>query len=328
MTIRTPMIDPAEFAAAAEAIGQADEIALGCHVGPDGDALGSMIGFGMAAVNAGKKVIAGFGSPFSVPSNLAFLPLGLLVAPDDFPASPELMVVFDAGSQERLAELGSAAGDAGRLIVVDHHVTNVGFGDIALVDPAAAASAVIVVRLLDTLGWPITADIATCLHTALVTDTGRFQYANTSPDTLLLAARLVEAGARPEQISQKVYEEAPFGYIKAAGAALSRATLDADLSMVSTVVTQEDLDEAGIDWGDIDNLINTLRLAEEADVAVLAKVSDSQVKLSLRSRGGTDVGSLAAELGGGGHRLASGFTFAGQAESALDEIRKRIEAHR
>ncbi len=323
------MIDRSQLEAAATAIRAADAVALACHVGPDGDALGSMIGFGTAARDAGKKVVAGFGSPYVVPSNLSFLPTDLLVAPDDFPEEPALMVVFDAGSPDRLAELGSAASDAGTLIVIDHHVTNQGFGDIQLVDPTAAATGVLVADLLGVLGWPITPDVATCLHTALVTDTGRFQYSNTSPETLRLAADLVAAGARPELISQKVYEEAPFGFLVVAGGALSRAVLDADLGMVSTVVTEDDLDSAGIDWGDIDNLINTLRLAEEADVAVLAKVhSDERVKLSLRSRGATDVGALAQELGGGGHRLASGFTYDGPAEEAIEEVRKRVGAYR
>jgi phosphoesterase RecJ-like protein len=214
-------------------------------------------------------------------------------------------------------------------VVVDHHVTNEGFGDIALIDPEAAATSVLVVDLLETLGWPLTPEIATCLHTALVTDTGRFQYSNTTPATLRLAADLVEAGARPEEISRNVYEEAPFGYLKAAGVALSRAVLDEELSLVSTVISEDDLEEAGVDWGDIDNLINTLRLAEEADVAVLAKVhADGRVKLSLRSRGGTDVGGLAVEMGGGGHRFASGVTYEGTAQEALDEVRKRVEAHR
>jgi phosphoesterase RecJ-like protein len=323
------MLERSMIEKAAATIAGSRQLALACHVGPDGDALGSMVGFGMAARSAGKEVVASFGSPFIVPGNLGFLPTELLVDPEDFPEIPETMVVFDAGSQDRLAELGSPAGDAGCLIVFDHHITNEGFGDIVLCDPQAAATAVVVVEVMDVLGWPITEEIATCLLTALVTDTGRFQYANTSPSTLELGARLVAAGARPEQISQKVYEEAPFGYLKVAGVALNRATLDRELGMVSTVVTQEDLDAAGIDWGDIDNLINTLRLAEEADVAVLAKVGpEDNVKLSLRSRGGTDVGALAAELGGGGHRLASGFTFEGPAETALDEVRKRIEAHR
>jgi phosphoesterase RecJ-like protein len=208
-------------------------------------------------------------------------------------------------------------------------VTNEGFGDIALVDPEAAATAVIVVDLLDVLGWPITPDIATCLLTAIVTDTGRFQYANTNPAALELAARLVGAGARPDVISQKVYEEAPFGYLRVAGMALTRAQLDPAARMVSTIISEQDLDEAGVGWGDIDNLINTLRLAEEADVAVLAKVhADGQVKLSLRSRGDTDVGSLAASLGGGGHRLAAGVTYAGGPEDAITEVKTRLEEYR
>lgn len=322
------MIDRSLLNLASEAIAGSDELALACHVGPDGDALGSMIGFGLAARNAGKKVVASFGSPFVVPSNLAFLPTDLLVAPAEFPASPQTMVVFDVGSADRLAELGSSAGRAERLIVIDHHVTNDGFGDIAVIDPEAAATSVLVADLLEILNWPLTPEIATCLHTALVTDTGRFQYSNTKPSTLRLAADFVAAGAEPAKISQKVYEEAPFGYLKAAGVALSRATLDRELGMVSTVITETELEEAGVDWGDIDNLMDTLRLAAEADVAVLAKVHpDNRVKLSLRSRGGTDVGALAAEFGGGGHRLASGFTFEGSADDAIVEVGKRIEAH-
>ncbi|MET0565686.1 MAG: bifunctional oligoribonuclease/PAP phosphatase NrnA [Acidimicrobiia bacterium] len=323
------MIERQLIEKAAAAIAASGKLVLACHVGPDGDALGSMLGFGVAARTAGKTVVAGFGSPFVVPANLSFLPVELLVDPGEFPKAPETMVVFDAGSSDRLAELGGPAGNAGTLVVIDHHVTNEGFGDIPLVDPGAAATGVIVADVLDALGWPITPEIATCLLTAIVTDTGRFQYANTTAPTLELAARLVDAGARPEQISQNVYEEAPFGYLKAAGAALSRAVLDSEQSMVSTVINHEDLQVAGVDWGDIDNLINTLRLAEEADVAVLAKVNgDGHVKVSLRSRGATDVGALAAELGGGGHRLAAGFTYEGDPEKAIDEVRKRLEVHR
>jgi len=323
------MIERQLIEKAAATIAASEKLALACHVGPDGDALGSMLGFGIAARAAGKTVVAGFGSPFVVPANLSFLATDLLVEPGEFPKNPETMVVFDAGSPDRLAEMGGPAGNAGTLVVVDHHVTNEGFGDIPLVDPNAAATGVIVVDLLDALGWPITPEIATCLLTAVVTDTGRFQYANTTAPTLEVAARLVAAGARPELISQKVYEEAPFGYLKAAGVALARAVLDSDEGMVSTIITHKDLDEAGVDWGDIDNLLNTLRLAQEADVAVLAKVNaDSHVKVSLRSRGATDVGSLAADLGGGGHRLASGFTFEGDPERAIDEVRKRLGAHR
>jgi phosphoesterase RecJ-like protein len=314
---------------AARAIDAADSLSLACHIGPDGDALGSMLGLGIAASNAGKKVVASFGSPFAVPGNLAFLPDDLLVNPTEFPVAPELMVVLDAGSADRIGELGTNANAADTLVVLDHHVTNEGFGDVSVVDPGAAATGELVLDLLKLLDWPLTADIANCLHTALVTDTGRFQYSNTTPGTLERAAELVAAGARTEEISRHVYEEAPFGYLVAAGAALSRAKLDAERSFVSTVLTQADLTAAGIDWGDIDNLINTVRLAEEADTAVVAKDhGDGRVKMSLRSRGLTDVGTLAAEFGGGGHRLAAGFTFEGPAEKAIEMVRQRIEDFR
>lgn len=318
-----------ELNAAARAIAATEELALACHVGPDGDALGSMLGLGIAARNAGKKVTASFGSPFVMPPNLAFLPSELLVAPDDFPATPELMVVLDVGSAERLGELASNASKATSVIVLDHHVTNEGFGDISVVDPKAAATGELVFDLLGLLNWQITPDVANCLHTALVTDTGRFLYANTTPRTLEIAAVLVGAGAQPTEIGRHVYEESPFGYLKVAAAALGRAELDADARFVSTIVTQADLTAAGIDWGDIDNLIDTLRLAEEADVATLVKVhEDGRVRVSMRSRGDTDVGSLAVAMGGGGHRLAAGFTTEADAKAVIRQVREAMEEYR
>lgn len=323
------MNDSETLNAAAGLIREAESVALACHVGPDGDALGSMLAFGLAARDAGKEVSASFGSPYSVPGNLTFLPIDLLVAPEELPAEPELMVVFDAGSAARLAELGSNASRAGKLIVIDHHVTNEGFGDVSLVDPTAAATGELVHDLLAALGWKVTPEIAQCLLTALVTDTGRFQYSNTTPRTLRLAADLIAAGANPSQVSRHVYEEAPFGYLKAAGSALTRAHLDRERGIVSTTITEADLAESAIGWGDIDNLIDIIRLAVEADVAALAKVhADGTVKVSLRSRGETDVGSLAADLGGGGHRLAAGFTAEEPAEQVLAEVHRRIEDYR
>lgn len=318
-----------DLAVAAERIRESGSLALACHIGPDGDALGSMIGFGLAAREHGKEVVASFGSPFDVPGNLRFLPTDLLVAPSEFPEQPETMIVFDAGSPDRLGELGSNAGKAATLIVIDHHMTNDGFGDISLIDSAAAATGEIVYELLGLLGWGIDPVIAMCLHTALVTDTGRFTYSNTKPETLRIAASLLEAGAQPAEIGRHVYEEAPFGYLEASSVALSRAKLDEERAVVTAVVTDEDLRRAGIDWGDIDGLIDTLRLAEEADVAALAKVhDDGRVKVSLRSRGGTDVGSLAAKMGGGGHRLAAGFSAERDPHELLDEVVRMVEDFR
>lgn len=323
------MSERALFAEAADAIAAAKHLTLACHVGPDGDALGSMLAFGIAAEAAGKKVEASFGSPFVIPPSLSFLPTELIVPPAEVRTDPEVMVVFDAGSPDRLVELAANAKRAKTLVVIDHHVTNDGFGDIALVDGSAAATGELVYQLLQVLGWEMTPDVAQCLLTALMTDTGRFQYSSTSPRTHTIAAELVAAGARPELIGRYVYDEAPFGYLKVAGAALSRAQLDAERGVVSTVITGEDLAEAGVDWTDIDNLIDLVRLAMEADVAVLVKAyGDGRIKVSLRSRGGTDVGRLAADLGGGGHRLAAGAILEGDPTVIIDRIREKIEEYR
>ena len=314
---------------AAVHIGEAKSIALACHIGPDGDALGSMMGLAVAAADAGIEAVASFGEPHVLPPSLRFLPTGQLVTPGEFPAQPETMIVLDAGSADRLGSLASNAGKAKTVVVLDHHVTNEGFGDIAVVDPTAAATGELVFDLLGALGWKITPTVAQCLLTALVTDTGRFQYSNTTPRTLEIAAKLVEAGARTDVIGRHVYEEAPFGYLKAAAIALDRAELDEERSVVSTVLTAEDLKAQDIDWSDTENLIDLVRLAEEADVAVLLKVhSDGRTKGSLRSRGDTDVGSIAMSLGGGGHRLAAGFTTDLSPEETLKKILDIIEDHR
>ncbi|MDX1447580.1 MAG: bifunctional oligoribonuclease/PAP phosphatase NrnA [Acidimicrobiia bacterium] len=314
------------FERAVEVIGDADELVLACHIGPDGDALGSMLGFGMAASRAGKRVVASFGTPFVVPDTYRFLELDLLVPPAQVPEEPAVFVCFDAGSADRLGELAAVASRAGTVVVIDHHVTNEGFGDVNLIDPEAAATAEIVIRLLERLGWEVDQPMATALLAGLVTDTGRFQYSNTTPETLRAAARMIEAGARPEVIGQHVYEETPFGYLRAAGAVLGRAQLDPDRRLVWSILTKEDLAESGISHGDTDPLIDSVRTAIESDVALLVKeMEGGRVKGSLRSRGRVDVGALAVELGGGGHHNAAGFTMEGTAEEAVEAVRSRLE---
>jgi phosphoesterase RecJ-like protein len=311
---------------AAEVVAGADRLAMACHVGPDGDALGSMLALALACRNHGKEVLASFGNPFTLGDTFRFLPTGMLVPPAAVPDAPEVMVSFDAGSADRLGDLAANAAAAGKLIVIDHHVTNRGFGHLDLIDPEAAATAEIVYRLIRAIGWPIDADIATCLHTGIVTDTGRFQYANTTPGTLEVAARLVEAGARPEVIGRHVYEETPFGYLAVAGAVLGRAKLDAERRLVWSVLHRSDLESAGIGPDDVDSLIDLVRVARESDVAMLVKeLSERRVKVSLRSRGRVDVGAIAAALGGGGHHNAAGFTFAGSPEEATAAVVGRLD---
>ncbi len=314
-----------EFRRAVELLADAASLTLGCHVGPDGDALGSMLGLGAAARAAGKAVEASFGEPFSIPHTYRFLPVDLLVPPAELTDRPELFVSFDAGSANRLGALEDRAKAAAATLVIDHHVSNEGFGTVNLVVPDAAATAEIAYHLVVALGWPLDAEVATALHTGIVTDTGRFQYSNTKPATLRVAAALVEAGARPEVIGRHVYEEVPFGYLRVAGAVLTRAVLEPEYRLVWSVLTQDDLTAGGIGLEDTDPLIDEIRIAEESDVAVLFKELDrGRVKVSLRSRGRVDVGAVAVAMGGGGHHNAAGFTFEGSVTDALAAVRARL----
>lgn len=306
-------------------IGEAKQLTMACHLGPDGDALGAMLGMAVAARNAGREVFPSFGSPFEVAENYRFLPTDLLVPPDAVPQRPELLITFDTGALDRLGELGSLVKQAGSVVVIDHHVTNEGFGDVALIEPYVSSTAELTLEIIRRLGWPITPEIALCLLTGIVTDTGRFQYSNTGPRTLLAAAQLVAAGASPDEIGRHIYEEVPFGYLRVASSVLGRATLEAEVSLVWSVLYPEELEEAGIGRGDVDGLIDLVRLPREADVAALMKVVDeTTTKGSLRSRGRVDVGSIAADLGGGGHHNAAGFTFKGGPQEAVAAVRERL----
>jgi len=307
---------------AADAIAGASALAISCHISPDGDALGSALALAHAARRVGKEAVVSFGSPFAVPSSLEFLDTSPVVPPGRFPARPECLVVFDAGSADRLGELSASAEGAGVVIVVDHHKSTTGeFGDILVVDPTAAASAQLTVALLDALGWDIDATTALCLLTGIVTDTGRFQYSSTSGEVMRIAARLLDVGVAPEVIGQAVFESVAFGYLGVAATVLGRAVLEEDLGLVWSWVEEADLHRAGVGYGDIDRLIDDIRIAREAGVAALLKETPRGWKVSLRSRGAVDVGAIAEAHGGGGHHNASGFTLTAARDEVIEAIR-------
>lgn len=318
------MTDPYTTAldgAAAALLGAQRIVTVG-HIGPDGDALGSALGLAMAARAAGKDAVATFGEPFVVPDQLRFLDLDTLTRPGDISGEIDLLVACDTAVPSRLGSAGALAERAGRVLVIDHHLSNGGFGDVLLVDATAAATAQMVFQLIEHLGWPIDEAIATALYTGVVTDTGRFQYSSTSPETHRVASRLLESGVAPEVVGRHVYEEAKFGYLLVAGSVLGRAELDPDRQLVWSVMTTADLAAAGVSYQDTDGLIDILRVAEESDVACLLKqVDDGVWKGSLRSRGRVDVAAIAAGFGGGGHHNAAGFTHRGTPEEAIARVR-------
>lgn len=304
------MITPAQWDAALAVVRDAGTVALACHVGPDGDALGSMLGAGLALRAHGVDVVASFPEPFIVPRTLGFLPgQDLLVAPGAMPPAPPLMIAFDAGTVDRLGSLVPAARAATALVVIDHHAAGEGYGTHPLVDPSAAASVVIARELLARLALPLTPDIATCFYTGLLTDTGRFAFRNTTPSVHTLAAELLAAGVDQDSVARELYATQSFGYLKVAGRALERLAPHPSGRFIFTWIRLADLAAAQISPDEAEGLIGLVRKADAYDVAVVMREqNDGHYKVSMRSKGETDVGALCKARGGGGHALAAGFT--------------------
>jgi len=313
---------PDPLGAAAAAVDGARQVALACHVNPDGDALGSMLALLHVLRAAGRDVVASFPTPFRVAPHYRDLPgLDLLVPPAEFPTEPDVMITFDSGSLARLGDLEPAAKGARVLVVVDHHVSNERFGTVNLVDPDAAASGVVVQALVDRLGLPLDRDAAVCLYAALVCDTGRFQYSSTTPAVFDLARRLTEFDVPVPELSRRLFEEHRFAYLQLLGDALARAELVPERRFVWTAVTQDMLRRHGVTIDEVEGLIDILRRAEEAEVTcVLKEEADGTVRVSLRSLGAVAVDGVAVAHGGGGHRFASGFSAEGDVRDVVARI--------
>lgn len=306
-------------------ISDAGSFVVSGHIGPDGDALGSALAFAHAARLAGKQAMVAFGGDFVLPDNYSFLDTSPLVDAADLPPEPEVMVVFDVGVSSRLGSLAPYAATAHKMLVVDHHPNpEEGFGDVQVIDTSAGAAAQLCAYLIRDLGWSIDATVGLCLMLGIVTDTGRFQYPSTDGAIMRVAADIIDTGVRPETIGQAVYESVPFGYLAVSAAVLGRAVLEEDLGLIWSVVYSEDLAEAGIVPEDADSLIDDLRIAREAGVAVLLKQVVGGFKASLRSRGHVDVGSIAAGQGGGGHHNAAGFTSSESVEAIVERVRASL----
>ncbi|HVF07146.1 MAG TPA: bifunctional oligoribonuclease/PAP phosphatase NrnA [Actinomycetota bacterium] len=308
-----------ELERAAEVLRDATDVALACHLNPDADALGSMLGLSAFLRSRGVRTTCSYpNDPLDPPRWASMLPGSEhLVPPREFPKEPAVMVTCDCAAFDRLAQLGHVANRAGELIWIDHHRSNDGSGTIPVIDGDASSTCEMVFRLIEAMHGDMTDDTALCLYAGLVTDTGKFQYEATTPETLRIAARLREHAFDHARLVQALYEDNPAPYLRLVGVALERLEHVADADLVWTYLTQADLQDAGVGPGETDDLIDVIRTARDVDVAAIVKQQkDGRFKVSVRSRGGHDLAATAAAFGGGGHRLAAGYTSAhGPAET-------------
>ena len=326
MTVDTQVPAAVELLSAAAAAGAT--VVLSGHVQPDADALGSALALAEGLRRRGARVVATFPEPFVLPASLGWLPgADRLVHPGALPAEVDLFVSLDAASPGRLGALAGLLDSADRSIVVDHHASNPGFGEVRVVDPHAAATVVLVADLLEGLGVELDEQLATCLYAGLTADTGSFRFGNTAPGTHELAARLLRTGIDHAAISQRLFDTAPFGWLGLLSAVAGRAVLEPEVGagLVLTWSTAAEARAHGLAPDQLEALVDVVRATAEADVAAVLKgADDGSWVVSMRSRGATDLAQVAMRLGGGGHRAAAGYSSHLDRDGTIAQLRAEL----
>jgi phosphoesterase RecJ-like protein len=308
-------LDNALLAEARKRIEGATKILIVSHVGPDGDAISSTLGLGLALKNAGKEVMMVLSD--GVPPGFEHLK-GIEEISRSAKSQADLAISVDCGDLERLGD--SVAKQDGVDINIDHHMTNTEFASLNIVDAEMVASSAQMAEYLPELGLEITEDIASVLLTGILTDTLGFRTSNMNSNALRLAAGLLDKGAQIQSLYEKALLRRSFEAMQYWGTALVK--LERADGMIWTTMTPEDRKIASYKRTDDGDLINSLASTEGAKITIvfIEQEDRKSVKVSWRSRGGYDVATLAASFGGGGHRAASGASIDG----SLEEVQTRV----
>ena len=309
-----------------------DRFLVTTHENPDGDALGSLIATTESLRQLGKDVVMYLAGRIPLPREYRFMPLEQLVreVPDDL--EQRVVVAVDCANESRLGSDPNVLLDRARLVIdIDHHHDNTRFGDINLVVADASSTGEILWDLFRELDVRITPEIAEALYIAIVTDTGRFQYPNTTARALRLAAELVEAGADVHRVFQGVYENVAFGKLKLVARALEHAEVLEDGRIVVAYLDKEDFEDAGVEEPFSEGIIDYLRAVEGAELAALIREPPTpggpSRRVSLRTtEDGVDVSAIARKSGGGGHRQAAGFPSEASVGEITDFLQREFRA--
>ncbi|MHB0913406.1 MAG: DHH family phosphoesterase [Armatimonadota bacterium] len=304
---------------AARIIADSGSFFLAGHTSPDGDCLGSICALTIALSRLGKSV-----TPVSVdgvPDAYSFLPavdrIQSRVPEGEFDAA----IIVDSDRPDRLGPSEEVLARCRRLIVIDHHLDGQWTAGVQLIDNRSASCGEIVYELLRELGVALDQEIAECIMTAVVTDTGSFRFSNVTPSTLRVAAELVEAGALPGKVAHAVYEARTPSATKLLGLALSKLTVTDGGRIAYAAITRADMEAAGSDDSESEGIVNFVRSIRGVDVGILFRETlEGTVRVSLRSNDGLDVSQVARAFGGGGHKAAAGCTVEAELPSAIELV--------
>ena len=313
--------DPGACRRICEALLRYRRVVVTSHMRPDGDSIGSSLALAWALREIGTDArVVHRDRP---PIQLADFPgISDIDIGDTVPAGTDAVVVLECGD---LARTGLSGFDGLPVINIDHHPGNTGYGDVHWFDGAAAALGETIFDIIAELGVPLTADMATQLFVAVVTDTGSFKYPGVSPRTFTTCARLLEAGADPVSVARKLYDSNTLGRLRLQGALMQSLEIDTSGRLAMLTLTDETLAAAGGIPEETDGLINLPLSVKAIQAAVFFKESDGgHWRVSLRSKGEIDVGRVARSFGGGGHKNASGCTLEGPLADARARILERM----
>jgi phosphoesterase RecJ-like protein len=307
-----------------ELVAGASSVLIGTHLNPDGDALGSAL--------AMSHYLDGLGITNEVvchhvpPKNMRFLPGITRVRMEPTAAEHDLGIILDLDSIDRLGTTAPFFEACRSTIVIDHHVPHEAPGDLRIILTDASATAAILSKLFLELDAKITAAMATCLLTGIVTDTGSFRFRNTNPDALILAGQLLRCGADINQISEEVFQRKTEASARLLGQVLETMHLEADNQLAWAVIREADFERIGAKDEDTEGFVNELLAIETVQIAALGReTKPGKVRVSLRSRGDLDVAEVGRQFAGGGHKNAAGCTVEGDVEPAMRELVRALE---
>jgi len=320
-----------DLQAVADAIRSNDRFLLVTHENPDGDALGSLLATKLALDQLGKDSVMYLYGDAPLPREYGFMELSGILREPPADAAERVLVAVDCANETRIGPDLDLLETAPLTIDIDHHHDNSRFGDINLVVGDASSTGEVLRDVFGELGVELTPEIAEALYIAVVTDTGRFQYTNTTPKALRLAADLVEAGADVHRVFQGVYESVEFAKLKLLGRALDRAQVYEGGRLVVSYLLRSDFTELNVAEAFSEGIIDYLRAVEGAEMAALIREPPRREgpprRVSLRaSNDELDVSAIARKSGGGGHRQAAGFSSDASVEEITEFIHREFRA--
>jgi len=333
------MVSSNDFQKAVELINKSGTILITAHTRLDGDACGCMAAMDDVLTALGKKVKLLVLSPmpewyrFLFAENLPVLgeDVSLEQLKQGQFAEPDLIMIIDTNSYSQLPQFDEYLKHAGRsVMIIDHHATADGLGDVELTEQDAAATALIIFDLFKYAGWTINEKIAQALFVAAATDTGWFQFNNTDSRVFQCCAELIDAGANPAQIYYNLYQNYSHQRFKLMAAMFSTLELHLDGRFATQHILLRDFEKAGAAHRDTENLIDECRRIRSVEASALfVESKDGRFRCSLRSRGAVDVGKIAQKFGGGGHKMAAGLYLSPPLENAkkliLDEMTRQFK---